>query len=205
MLLATNILHKNTDLVIQGIERLLSFEVKGGGFSLFGRAPANPSLTAYGILEFYEIVDYLTKRGDTPDLLKLSQDALYRAETWLLSDEAIQSNWCQKTVMDWIGRSSCNTTTAYIHYALSHRSMPLTIGNHIMELFEKIIQSPQKYSTYIIALEGLTLSNLHEEQKAKQISKILLKRQSKDGSFHNGKETITSRKLLLFYHIRSHS
>ena len=35
-----------------GYQRLLSFEVPGGGFDWFGRPPAHPTLTAYGLMEF---------------------------------------------------------------------------------------------------------------------------------------------------------
>lgn len=196
MLLATNLLQKHSDFVIQGINRLLSFEVSGGGFSLFGKAPANPALTAYGILEFREIVDYLRRRKIDEDLLQSVEGALARAETWLLSKESIESNWCQKTLMDWIGRSSCETTTAYIYYALSHREVSQEIEDGIMKLAEQIIQRPEEVSTYVLALHGLTLNNLNESEKAAAIRKILRVRQTKDGSFREGKETITS--LILF-------
>src|SRR5947209_18474516 len=38
-----------------GYQRLLTFEVPGGGFSWFGNAPANKILTAYGLMELYEM------------------------------------------------------------------------------------------------------------------------------------------------------
>ena len=38
-----------------GYQRLLTFEVPGGGFEWFGRPPANVCLTAYGILEFSDM------------------------------------------------------------------------------------------------------------------------------------------------------
>jgi len=43
--------------IAMGYQRLVSYEVEGepGGFSLFGRAPASRSLTAYGLLEFSDI------------------------------------------------------------------------------------------------------------------------------------------------------
>ncbi|MCB9872384.1 MAG: hypothetical protein H6837_21195 [Planctomycetes bacterium] len=43
--------------VAHGYRRLLQFEVgdRSGGFELFGRAPANTMLTAYGLLEFHDI------------------------------------------------------------------------------------------------------------------------------------------------------
>lgn len=38
-----------------GAQRLLSFEVAGGGFEWFGHAPAHNILTAYGLLEFHDM------------------------------------------------------------------------------------------------------------------------------------------------------
>jgi uncharacterized protein YfaS (alpha-2-macroglobulin family) len=38
-----------------GYQRLLSFEVEGGGFEWFGKAPAHRILTAYGLMEFYDM------------------------------------------------------------------------------------------------------------------------------------------------------
>jgi hypothetical protein len=38
-----------------GYQRLLTFEVPGGGFSWFGQAPANKILTAYGLMEFNDM------------------------------------------------------------------------------------------------------------------------------------------------------
>jgi uncharacterized repeat protein (TIGR01451 family) len=38
-----------------GYQRLVSFEVSGGGFSLYGRPPASTFLTAYGLMEFHDM------------------------------------------------------------------------------------------------------------------------------------------------------
>jgi hypothetical protein len=46
---------KASDYLVLGYQRLLSFEVPGGGFSLFGQAPADPILTAYGLQEFHDM------------------------------------------------------------------------------------------------------------------------------------------------------
>ena len=191
MLLAVDILNRNSAFITTGIKRLLSFEVPGGGFSLFGRSPASPSLTAYGILEFDEILKYLNNHQPDNELITQVEDCLHRAEAWLLSNEAIESNWCGKSTMDAIGRSSCNTTTAYIYYAISKRNLPTTLVTEILHLYDKILHSPSSYSTYVIALEGLSLINQHQDEKAKQLQMILLQRQEEDGSFSLGKETIT--------------
>ena len=41
--------------IANGYQRLLTFEVPGGGFSWFGQAPANKILTAYGLMEFSDM------------------------------------------------------------------------------------------------------------------------------------------------------
>ncbi|TFG50190.1 MAG: hypothetical protein E4H40_01750, partial [Candidatus Brocadiia bacterium] len=38
-----------------GYQRLVSYEVPGGGFEWFGKAPAHKILTAYGLMEFYDM------------------------------------------------------------------------------------------------------------------------------------------------------
>ena len=46
---------KAEGFIANGYQRLLTFEVPGGGFSWFGQAPANKILTAYGLMEFSDM------------------------------------------------------------------------------------------------------------------------------------------------------
>ena len=46
---------KALNFINVGYQRLISYEVQGGGFSWFGRAPAHPILTAYGLMEFVDM------------------------------------------------------------------------------------------------------------------------------------------------------
>src|SRR5258708_40030069 len=46
---------KAEGFIANGYQRRLTFEVPGGGFSWFGNAPANKILTAYGLMEFYDM------------------------------------------------------------------------------------------------------------------------------------------------------
>lgn len=46
---------KASSYINQGYQRLLTFEVNGGGFEWFGNPPANNILTAYGLMEFYDM------------------------------------------------------------------------------------------------------------------------------------------------------
>ncbi|HEY3358065.1 MAG TPA: alpha-2-macroglobulin family protein, partial [Polyangia bacterium] len=60
-----------------GYQRLLSFEVRGGGFSWFGNAPANQVLTAYGLNEFHDMAKV---RFVDPRLIE-------RTTRWLLAHQ----------------------------------------------------------------------------------------------------------------------
>jgi len=46
---------KAREYVNQGYQRLLTYECDGGGFDWFGKTPAHNILTAYGLLEFYDM------------------------------------------------------------------------------------------------------------------------------------------------------
>jgi alpha-2-macroglobulin-like protein len=66
-----------------GYQRLVSFEIKGGGFDWFGYPPANRTLTAYGLLEFQD----MAKVHDVdPNLIA-------RTRQWLLDQQKPDGSW----------------------------------------------------------------------------------------------------------------
>ncbi|HVG21809.1 MAG TPA: MG2 domain-containing protein [Blastocatellia bacterium] len=77
-----------------GYQRLVTFEVKGGGFSWFGQAPANKILTAYGLMEFsdmsrvHEVDPRLVER--TQDWLASQQqpDGSFKPDTYFINEGA---------------------------------------------------------------------------------------------------------------------
>ncbi len=60
-----------------GYQKLLSFEVAGGGFSWFGNAPAHKILTAYGIEEF----------ADMAEVFPVDRKVIDRTQRWLVSQQ----------------------------------------------------------------------------------------------------------------------
>ncbi|MFO0843938.1 MAG: alpha-2-macroglobulin family protein [Gemmataceae bacterium] len=66
-----------------GYQRLVSFEVPGGGFDWFGRPPANRTLTAYGLMEFQD----MAKVHDVDPRL------IDRTRQWLLSKRKPDGSW----------------------------------------------------------------------------------------------------------------
>src|SRR5439155_19535429 len=66
-----------------GYQRLVGFEVPGGGFDWFGRPPANRTLTAYGLMEFED----MAKVHDVdPSLIE-------RTRKWLLAQQKSDGSW----------------------------------------------------------------------------------------------------------------
>lgn len=60
-----------------GYQRLLSYEVQGGGFSWFGNAPAHKILTAYGLEEF----------ADMAEVFPVDPQVIERTQKWLVSQQ----------------------------------------------------------------------------------------------------------------------
>jgi uncharacterized protein YfaS (alpha-2-macroglobulin family) len=66
-----------------GYQRLTTFEVAGGGFSLFGDNPPDRMLTAYGLMEF----------TDMAQVHPVDEAMIDRAAQWLLSQQQGDGSW----------------------------------------------------------------------------------------------------------------
>ena len=74
---------KAKGLIGTGYQRLLSFEVPGGGFSWFGQAPANKILTACGLMEFY----------DMSAVHDVDPHVIERTRNWLIAQQQPDGSW----------------------------------------------------------------------------------------------------------------
>ena len=97
-----------------GYQRLLSFEVKGGGFEWFGKAPAHNVLTAYGLMEFSD----MAKVYDVdPKVIERTRDWLYGRQKGDGSWEPDQGGIAEGAINAFQGAKL--RTTAYIAWALA--------------------------------------------------------------------------------------
>jgi hypothetical protein len=101
--------------IANGYQRLLTFEVPGGGFSWFGQAPANKILTAYGLMEFND----MSKVSDVDPRL------IERTSAWLVSQQQPNGGWKPDT--SFINEGATNRfnsdslrITAYIAWSLAN-------------------------------------------------------------------------------------
>ncbi len=91
-----------------GYQRLLTFEVPGGGFSLFGNPPAEVFLSAYGLMEFV----------DMAQVYPVDRAVIERTATWLLGQQQPDGTWTERGYSEHWSIEAKLPTTAYITWAL---------------------------------------------------------------------------------------
>ena len=106
---------KAEGFIVNGYQRLLTFEVPGGGFSWFGQAPANKILTSYGLMEFHDMAQV---HDVDPRLIQ-------RTQQWLAAQQQADGSWKPDTQFINEGATNRFNTdvlriTAYIGWALEN-------------------------------------------------------------------------------------
>jgi len=106
---------KAEGFIANGYQRLLTFEVPGGGFSWFGSAPANKILTAYGLMEF----------ADMARVYEVDPRLIQRTQQWLAGQQQADGSWKPDT--QFINEGATNRynsnllrITAYLAWALEN-------------------------------------------------------------------------------------
>lgn len=93
-----------------GYQRLLTFEVDGGGFEWFGSPPSHTVLTAYGLLEF----------TDMAQVRPVDADMIARTRAWLLDQQEADGRWETARGLDEAGQlTDPVAVTAYVAFALA--------------------------------------------------------------------------------------
>jgi len=126
-----------------GYQRLLTFEVPGGGFSLFGNPPAEVFLTAYGLMEF----------NDMAQVYPVDPALIDRTAEWLLARQEADGTWTDQGYSEhWLIDSEV-PTTAFITWSLIEAGYEDTsqVGQAISYLREFGLQQEDAYSLALVA------------------------------------------------------
>jgi uncharacterized protein YfaS (alpha-2-macroglobulin family) len=105
---------KAREYIHLGYQRLLGFEVAGGGFEWFGNPPAHRTLTAYGLMEF----------EDMSRVIDVDPAVIERTRKWLLDRRQTDGSWLpeDRILHDDPTRGGSDIerlrTTAYIAWAV---------------------------------------------------------------------------------------
>jgi uncharacterized protein YfaS (alpha-2-macroglobulin family) len=133
--------------IANGYQRLLTFEVPGGGFSWFGQAPANKILTSYGLMEFY----------DMSQVHDVDPKLIQRTQQWLASQQQADGSWKPDTSFINEGATNRYNTgalriTAYIAWSLENTGYQGPAVEKARQFIEKnMSEKPDAYTLAVLA------------------------------------------------------
>ena len=165
---------RGKDFLKKGYNRLKTFEVKGGGFDWYGRAPAHEGLTAYGLMQFQ----------DMKGVHEVEQGLINRTAEWLLSRRDGKGGWKKKQrgAHRWL--MSDEISDGYIVWALSEAGYGKKIKKEVEKSLNDALFSDD---AYLLALMANTMLNSNDK-RSKDLIKRLSEFQAEDGSW-TGKTT----------------
>jgi hypothetical protein len=154
-----------------GYQRLLTFEVAGGGFDWYGRGPANKALTAYGLMEF----------RDMANVAEVDPAMMQRTRDWLLQQRRADGSW----EPDWDPghrgerESGVLRSTAYIAWAVFQGADRGDAGPTAR--FLKATPPDQIADPYVLALVCNALAAMGEDTEPYLRRLEEMRKQSPDG------------------------
>mmetsp|Transcript_3410 Transcript_3410/g.7075 ORF Transcript_3410/g.7075 Transcript_3410/m.7075 type:complete len:1354 (-) Transcript_3410:2663-6724(-) len=171
-----------TKLLKGGYTRLLSFESETGGFEWFGSSPGHEVLTAYGLLQFKEMVN--------AGFYEVNWEVTERTQKWLLSRMTEKGNFLQNSfAIDSFGYAPANVSDAYITWTLTEDSS-LNMTHSLDYLIELAEQTEDPYFLALVSL-GLINSNYKLEVAYKYL-KLIESAQSSEGLVKGAQTSVTN-------------
>jgi len=159
-----------------GYQRLLSFEVNGGGFEWFGNPPANQILTAYGLMEF----------KDMAKVHEVDPDIIARTQRWLLSKQQSDGSWApDQSFMhqeSWNRIQNSNLpVTAYVAWSLLETDYKGTETDRAITYIKTHMDEAN--DPYVLALcaNALVLADRNDDSALRKLDRMKIE---KDGAVH---------------------
>jgi hypothetical protein len=168
---------KAEGFVATGYQRLLTFEVAGGGFSWFGNAPANKILTAYGLMEFH----------DMAKVYDVDPQVIARTSDWLVRQQQPDGSWKPDT--QFINEGATNRfnadlvrITAYIAWALESADYKGEAIDRARRFVEKHLDG--KMDAYTLAVvANFAVENGKDSEFARRALELLSDAATEKGDF----------------------
>lgn len=155
---------KALEYISTGYQRLLTFEVPGekGGYSLFGDKPAEPVITAFGVMELQ----------DAKDVYDVDEKVIENMVEYLFSEQKIDGSFNINSRLETgVASSSDLAMNAYIIWALSE-VVPKDerLDSSVKYLEEKINKADDNYT---LALMANVFTNTNSKEAKTVINKLL--------------------------------
>lgn len=156
---------KALEYINAGYQKLLTYEVKGekGGYSLYGDSPAEPVITAFGLMEM----------NDLSKVYNVDENVILNMKEYLFSEQKLDGSF--DYVSTYIGGATSNTDlamNAYITWALSEVCPDDKKLEKSVKYLEKKLDSVE--DNYTLALIANVFSNTQND-KTNDVIKRLMK------------------------------
>lgn len=153
------------DYLKTGYAKLAGYEVKGGGFDWWGKAPAHEGLTAYGLVQFNDMKAVYDGVED---------DLIERTKAFLLKQRKGNGHYDLNphSLHKW---SNASILESYITWALTEVG-GIELEKEIATMTEEAIKSEDLYRLSLVALMHLNVGNTKEgEDLVNTITAIIKK------------------------------
>ncbi len=162
-----------------GYQRLIGFEVPGGGFDWYGRPPGNVTLTAYGLMEF---VDMARVHDVDPRLIE-------RTRRWLLNQRQPDGSWAADQhgvhLAGTYGEKDVRlATTAYVLWAVGSSNAPEPLDTTIDWILNHRSEDIQDPHTLALVCNALLAVQADAAKVSPYLDRLAaLAQRSDDGKF----------------------
>ncbi len=167
------------DLLDRGYAKLTSYETPEKGYEWFGGAPGHESLSAYGLMQFNDMLGVYDG---------VDKEMIDRTANWLMSRKDGKGGFLRNgRALDSYGGADQEITNAYIVWALSEAGYT-DIEKEVETSYDIAVKSKDPY---LMGLMANTMFNLKDNKKAESLMTSLYKMQDKNGSWTGVKHSIT--------------
>ena len=150
---------KALDFINAGYQRLLSYEVDGGGFEWFGSPPAHNILTAYGLMEFV----------DMARVFEIDPDVVTRTRNWLLTRREADGSWvpsaggiAEGAIDKFQSPDAVLRATAYITWAIAQTEDHSGLEPSLNFLQKNVADEQDAYTLALVANAFVSAGRLDE-------------------------------------------
>ncbi len=169
-----------------GYQRALTYEVKGGGFSWFGEAPAHQVLTAYGIIMF----------NDMSRVHSVDPNIIARTQQWLASKQKADGSWMHDEggIAEGIinRQSDALRVTAYVLWALAETGFAgAQVQRGAAYVGAKMGGENDSYALAVIA-NALVAADKNSEMAARALEKLVAQKTEDARTAHWNSKAPTS-------------
>ncbi|HEX2628523.1 MAG TPA: alpha-2-macroglobulin family protein, partial [Chitinophagaceae bacterium] len=143
---------KALEYIERGYKRLAGYETKENGFEWFGNIPPHEGLTAYGLLEF----------TDMQEFIKVDQKMLERTKKFLLDRRDGNGGFKQSAGTHTFTSVPAKIANVYIVYSLTQAGIGKEIQKEYEAMVKQALQSNDGYQLSMMALAASNMKNMKD-------------------------------------------